>query len=113
MVGGDVTAELEDGAFEGCLSRRMDAVSASGGMREQSDDKSQTAPFIFPSDIFSEILSARNDLGSLGLLDTLGYERQTSRPMTRSSPSRLSNIFHRLPLILDVSDFSLERLTLT
>ena len=113
MVGDDVTAELEDGAFEGCLSRRMDAVSASGGMREQSDDASRTAPFIFPSDIFSEILSARNDLGSLGLLDTLGFERQTSRPTTRSSPSRLSKIFLRLPLTLDVSDFSLERLTLS
>ena len=112
MVGDDVTAELEDGAFEGCLSRRMDAVSASGGMREKSDDASRTTPFIFPSDIFSEILSARNDLGSLGLLDTLGFERQTSRPTTRSSPSRLSKIFLRLPLTLDVSDFSLERLTL-
>ena len=86
----------------------MDAVSASGGMREQSDDASRTVPFIFPSDIFSEILSARNDLGSLGLLDTLGSERQTFRPTTRSSPSRLSKIFLRLPLTLDVSDFSLE-----
>ena len=52
MVGDDVTAELEDGAFEECLSRRMDAVSASGGMREQSDDVSRTVPFIFPSDIY-------------------------------------------------------------
>ena len=86
---------------------------ASGGIREQSDDASRTAPFIFPSDIFSEILSARNDLGSLGLLDTLGFERQTSRPTTRSSPSRLSKIFLRLPLTLDVSDFCLERLTLS
>ena len=32
-----VTAELEDGAFEECLSRRMDAVSASGGMGEQCE----------------------------------------------------------------------------
>ena len=99
MAGDDVTAELEDGAFEGCSSPRMDAVSASGGMREQSDDASRTAPLIFPSDIFSEILSARNDLGSLGLLDTLGFERQTSQPTTRSSPSKLSKIFLRLPLL--------------
>ena len=49
----------------------------------------------------------------IGLLDTLGFERQTSRPTTRSSPSRLSKIFLRLPLTLDVSDFSLERLTLS
>ena len=108
-----VVWSLEDGAFEGCLSRRMDAVSASGGIREQSDDASRTAPFIFPSDIFSEILSARNDLGSLGLLDTLRFERQTSRPTTRSSLSRLSKIFLRLLLTLNVSDFSSEWLTLS
>ena len=78
MVEDNVSVKLDDRAFEGYFSRRMDAVSASGRMREQSDDASRTAPFIFPSDIFSEILSARNDLGSFGLLDFLGFERHTS-----------------------------------
>ena len=46
-----------------------------GGIKVQSDDASRTAPFVFPSEILSEILSAKNFLGSFGFLDDLGIER--------------------------------------
>ena len=70
----------------------------------QSDDASRTAPFVFPSEILSEILSAKNFLVSFGFLDDLGIERWMASMMARSSPLRASKNLLRLQLTLGVSD---------
>ena len=100
MVGDEGEAEIEE-VFGWCLQRRISIVSVFGGIKVQSDDASRTAPLIFPSEILSEILLAKNFLGSFGFLDDLGIERWMASIMARSSPLRASKNLLRLQLTLE------------
>ena len=57
VVGDEGEAEIEEEVFGGCLERSISSVSVFGGIKVQLDDA-------IPSETLSEILSAKNFLGS-------------------------------------------------